>query len=814
MTRILKLTNFKGLTDYTIKLPSRGVILMEGKSGIGKTTILEAISFVLYDTGGSNCYPRTDDQGRKRKTSPQVELIMETGLRIFRKKNPKLLEITHSQLGQLTGDIAQNYLTETFGSPTAWITGGYIKQDEYCPFFSLSSSDKLICLQELSYRNTSTQYKELVIKIDRQLEDLHRQLTEVELRINFYQEMYDKQYSITPIAEILWSERTFTELCNRYQYINDSKDWGNKLQGLEEQANNLISQNIKRTNELISQEQWRDKCEEELAMKKRDQADIIKKIREFGYTEGEIMDKIHQGEEEITHLQRIKLSTENHYLINRKTEIETKLGSWTPQWSLHQLNNFFSWAGKEEVISELIIKVKKAQEYQTAKIQQDQRNKLIQELTDCRTKYEKCPSQSVIPQIEEVNQKLWYLDIQEKVMYCPQCSVKLYLEENQLRVAASPETSFRKEEKANLNRQKNYLQNQEIYYRQGLTLKNRISELTKTIDELPIISEENPPELGNLSSNQLLDMSKKLREIPSQLPTVTDIKIEREKTEYYQELSKINERLKSRTGIEDERGKEDQIPEVEEKLREKTNKLAEYKKLLPIIIKYNIQLEEITTRCQNLEKNIVPPGDYTVEELRNLSDRLTTEHRLIKEGVANQIKLHNLQGIKEEYDKYFHQSKIINRKLEIYQKIKTTLITAEYIMIDCILMKINIMIENILNMMFDSPISLRLRSLRQLKTNDKIKPGINVEIFYKGAEFTTINELSGGERSRVSIALMVAFARLNNIPFLLLDESLANLDMENKELAIGAIRKYLDDKLVITVNHDTTEGIYESVIKV
>ena len=77
-----------------------------------------------------------------------------------------------------------------------------------------------------------------------------------------------------------------------------------------------------------------------------------------------------------------------------------------------------------------------------------------------------------------------------------------------------------------------------------------------------------------------------------------------------------------------------------------------------------------------------------------------------------------------------------------------------------------------------------------------------------------MSELSGGERSRVSLALLIAFSKYGRSPVLLLDESLSSLDVVTKECAISVIKQCLNDKIIITVNHDTTEGVYDSVINI
>ena len=181
------------------------------------------------------------------------------------------------------------------------------------------------------------------------------------------------------------------------------------------------------------------------------------------------------------------------------------------------------------------------------------------------------------------------------------------------------------------------------------------------------------------------------------------------------------------------------------------------------------------------------------------------------------ILMHNLQvgqlvELYNQHNQYHQTHQELNQRLMALQKIRATLITAEYIILDTVLSELNRIIGDVLDILFIEPISVTIRSLRQLKTDDRIKPQINCQIIHDGAECSKITELSGGQQIRVSLALAIAFSRFNNVPFLMLDESLSTLDVVAKESAIKMLRYYFPNKLVIAVNHDTTVGVYDSVI--
>lgn len=243
------------------------------------------------------------------------------------------------------------------------------------------------------------------------------------------------------------------------------------------------------------------------------------------------------------------------------------------------------------------------------------------------------------------------------------------------------------------------------------------------------------------------------------------------------------------------------------------------KKLTEHRAQENKRLSLLVTKEQLLEQLKCHPERDTLEceanitRLRTEHESVTQESQKLEEDINAQLQVSQLVEFYNQHNNYQTLHQETNRKLISLQKIRGTLITAEYIILDNVLTELNRMIGEILDILFIEPISVTIRSLRQLKTDNRIKPQINCQITYEGAECSKIGELSGGEGMRVSLALAIAFSRFSNTPFLLLDESLSPLDVITKESTINMIRKYLPDKLIIAVNHDTTVGVYDSVIK-
>ena len=57
-------------------------------------------------------------------------------------------------------------------------------------------------------------------------------------------------------------------------------------------------------------------------------------------------------------------------------------------------------------------------------------------------------------------------------------------------------------------------------------------------------------------------------------------------------------------------------------------------------------------------------------------------------------------------------------------------------------------------------IHIEIGMFKKLKSKSEIKPQFNMKVMLKGHEYDNLNFLSGGEKDRMSLALMVTLAKL------------------------------------------------------
>jgi len=155
----------------------------------------------------------------------------------------------------------------------------------------------------------------------------------------------------------------------------------------------------------------------------------------------------------------------------------------------------------------------------------------------------------------------------------------------------------------------------------------------------------------------------------------------------------------------------------------------------------------------------------------------------------------------------------MNEDLVDLQTFRRYSVDAESDILQDIVDSINSSIQGVCSTLFDKDINIELNLYKTLKSTKNIKPEINFTILYQGGQFDNIQQMSGGEGDRASLALTLALNRLSSCPILMLDESLASLDLNMKEFAIKAIREQTNNAAIV-IMFDGIEGIFDHVINI
>ena len=148
------------------------------------------------------------------------------------------------------------------------------------------------------------------------------------------------------------------------------------------------------------------------------------------------------------------------------------------------------------------------------------------------------------------------------------------------------------------------------------------------------------------------------------------------------------------------------------------------------------------------------------------------------------------------------------------QQLRQTAVDVECQQLQTTVDSINNAMADILDNIFEDPITVRIQLYKQLKTNKSLKASVNLSISYRGAEYDSINQMSGGEGDRISFALILALNQVSTSPLLMLDESMSSINANLRESCLHSLRDVVGiTKTVLVINHEDVEGHYDDVIR-
>jgi translation initiation factor RLI1 len=177
--------------------------------------------------------------------------------------------------------------------------------------------------------------------------------------------------------------------------------------------------------------------------------------------------------------------------------------------------------------------------------------------------------------------------------------------------------------------------------------------------------------------------------------------------------------------------------------------------------------------------------------------QLAQEKKLHEIFLENEIKKEKLQQLEETKTKCCQQKLIWTNLQNCWTETKSQCLGQ---VVDFIQNKVN----EICCSLFHSPIIISL-----VAQNKKI------EILFSYKQRTMgVTDLSGGEKSRVSIAFSCALAELKSSKLVMLDESLAGLDVQNMVGCIEFLKEWSKQTKIpiLVVAHDAATGLFDKTI--
>jgi chromosome segregation protein len=229
------------------------------------------------------------------------------------------------------------------------------------------------------------------------------------------------------------------------------------------------------------------------------------------------------------------------------------------------------------------------------------------------------------------------------------------------------------------------------------------------------------------------------------------------------------------------------LSEIKDKLNDVKLQLAGMKERLHV--EFRINLEDVL----NEERT----GEVAAEELQEKSDRM--KKRLENLGEINPTAIEAFEEMKKRYDFIVEQKDdLVNAKQSLMQTIAEVETTANQKFLETF-NRVRENFQKVFKALFteDDQCDLILENPDNLA-----ETGIDIIAKPKGKRPSSINQLSGGERTLTATALLFAIYLIKPAPFCILDEVDAPLDDANVGKFTKMIREFSENSQFIIVTHN------------
>ena len=171
------------------------------------------------------------------------------------------------------------------------------------------------------------------------------------------------------------------------------------------------------------------------------------------------------------------------------------------------------------------------------------------------------------------------------------------------------------------------------------------------------------------------------------------------------------------------------------------------------------------------------------------------------------------QRAKEDYTSALSTSVVAEEKLAAAKRLKELSDQAAVMSIELNIEKINENAKILIDRMFpDDGTSVRIKNTTETKSGDS-KPKLSIEVFHKGKMAKKLSSLSGGERSRITLAFQLALGEMYKSPILLVDEGFSGLPEDQVKLCLELLKEASEDRLILAIEHGAPESLFDEVFR-
>ena len=811
----LILEHFRCFSQVKLTLPSTGILLLNGPSGIGKSTIFKAIHFVLYGKE-----QKVVQFGQKRAKVTLKTTVNDLPITIIRATNPSSLTVHYNQTTEIK-DSAQALIINLFGN--YFCQTSYLSQKSVENFLSLSQNERTSFLE--SCNATYEPIQALKETCKQKIRDRKAAVSKAQTEVATLAPLVPTDIGVAPIYP--YTDKTPD------QEMEERQKNKTKLEALRETLNRLQSDQSKY-------------CAQE------------SKLQQLESEHKACNDWLHANP-----------PLEKQYNKNSIKQELTTNKKWLEEWEqLETLDQIQSNLGvltqqREEALAKCLLlyspfdaveynKVVKELQRQTDLLKQiqawntilpdpvdplcedpvvlvkQQVDKLIDECIDELSDYDTtelaAKAKSCSDAIALLNQEIksTTLAVAGKMFHCPSCKNGLSFSGgsgDQCLVLFDKKKEEQKLEKLNtdLKAEKKKLSALE----KEISVRNsNLAEIQSELSDWKRIAKEVAQIKGN-NCNKIDELKAKEKKLGEEEHTSNALnkqilelrqpsKKEKELQKQIKELDGLQRPVKSKQECKDQINtlqsiyilaceEEVRCNELQKKRDEMEEKVSRYSKILN-------------------EPRLSDCSEKITEIQDEVARRLAREEKFAKR--QKKIDIYN-QALKE-YNLYFDAWKRLNKaKSEVVRWEQATvvaekgyacLVEAETAALLQTLNTVNLELDQFTSAFFDNKLSIALRAFKETAKGEK-RHCIDLQITREG-EDVSIDSLSGGEYDRCVLALFLSFNLVTKRKWLLLDECLSSLHAEAVEDILEYIKDKWKDQLVCVTLHQANTGMFDDVIDV
>lgn len=798
----LKIIGFRCHVDREFTFPSGGIHRVSGPSGSGKSTIFAAIYWCLFGSM-QHVY---NNAGVTNKCSVTLELD-SPAMTIYRQKRPELLRINTVQAGQqvaLEDLAAQQFINSTFGSREIWQACCYIIQNQRSYLITASQADKMELLNTLSFSNDDP---------DVFISRIESELIKVQTEFTTKQAVYEADLQ-------------------RYNTDFAAANLDMSLVVPADQRDNLQK-------EIANAQQEQKKLQKDLADQQRAkgvQASLVESQTDTLLSLGKLpesnLDVVPEYESEIELLTKkmllIPVLTSVNNFKNELDSLDKKLAALQAPVVPIELprtptdSDVAAAALQQKQYDDSVQMCKTLNcPYDSEKIALERDNiaKMLETQPRLQTYSQiqgvvralnsisgpTCTDADVTAAREALNK----LQASTNILKCPHCTKPIRNINGKLMPGECDPASH--EEIAVATRQVSDLTAARKRAIEIDNLQAQLKSLLKAagVADVSAIPAVSGSPLPTTEVTRLKGRYDSLGRITLTTPPTVHPNLLRQVMTY---TSNRNQLEKRRNEVVKELAKLEQTAPSEHldgmAMTRRVNELKGYIAALHRNEEsrrvLNKQLDDINHRLAAIVIDDTVAPRLTETNIRLTALQAKMKMSLILDGLVTRQQA--LEKDKIVVDQFF-------KELTTLQRMKSIALEEECRALQSTVDSINVALSELAADLFDDPISISVQLFKTLKTKDRTKPTVNLAISYRGGEYDNVSQLSGGEGDRVSLALILALARLNTCPLLLLDECLASLDGTLKEACMKILRRNIcQNKTVLVILHDTVEGHYDTII--